>query len=115
MPDTTPATKASIDHAEFSATLLDIDRGKVHDDAGELLAQVVEAVNRTGAKGTLTVTIEVEPLDPKTFGETGILALSGSVKPNIPQPKRSPAIFYTNGKRRLTRDDPQRDDPRDRD
>jgi hypothetical protein len=114
MPDTTPTAKVDTDHAEFGATLLDIDKGRVHDDAGERLAEVVEAVNRCGGKGKITLTVEVEPLDPETFSETGILTLSGKVESVIPRPRRAAAIFYTSGKRGLTKDDPQRGDPRDR-
>lgn len=112
MPDVTKTTEAP---AEFAAVLVDIDKGRVHDDAGARLAEVVAAVNHCGGKGKLTVTIEVEPLDPETFGETGILMLKGAVTSVVPRPQRSPAIFYTDGKDRLTRDDPKARDPRDRD
>lgn len=115
MPDTTPGTKTGTDRAEFAATLIEIDRGKVHDDAGDRLAELVAAVNHCGGKGKVTLTIEIEPVDPETFAETGVLAISGKVESVIPRPKRAAAIFYTDGKNRLTRDDPQRIDPRDRD
>jgi hypothetical protein len=117
MSDTTPTgatTKAEPDHAEFAATLIQIDKGRVHDDAGVRLAEVVEAVNHCGGKGKITITIEVEPLNPETFAEDGVLTVKGKVEAVVPRPQRSAAIFYTKGKRRLVRDDPNRDDPRDR-
>lgn len=110
-------TIATTDTAEFAATLMDIDKGRVHDDAGDLLAQVVAAVAKNGGKGKLTLVIEVEPQDPETFADTGVLLLSGKVDAAIPRPRRAPAIFFlagTGGK--ITRQDPARDDPfRDQD
>lgn len=108
MPDTTTTQ----DVAEFSAVLLDLDKGRVHDDAGTRLAELVSAVVQTGGKGKVVLTIEVEPLDPETFAETDILAVTGKVDATIPRAKRATGIFYADGTGgRLTRSDPHRADP----
>jgi ribosomal protein S28E/S33 len=109
-------TKAGPTETEFSAALLMIDRGKVHDDATTSLANLIEAVARTGTKGKITVVVEVEPQDPKTFEDTGVMIISGVVKEDLPRVKRAPSIVFSNGLRSITRDDPHRDgDPRERD
>lgn len=109
---TTPTTtKATADATEFGSVLIDLDRGKVHDDATTRLADLIEAVARTGDKGKLTLTVEVEPQDPKTFADTGVLLISGKVEAKLPVPTRAPSIFYADGLRKITRDDPHREDP----
>lgn len=111
--DSDKGTKATTQAKEFSAALLDIDRGRVHDDATARLAELTEAVARTAGKGVISVKITVEPYDPETFDETGQVILSGDVSVTIPRPKRAPSIFWIKGKNELTRTDPDRDDPRD--
>lgn len=107
-------TTKTAGETEFSAAFLEIDRGKVHDDATTALANLVEAVARTASKGKITIVVEVEPQDPKTFEDTGVLILSGTVKEDLPKIKRAPSIFYATGLRGITRTDPHRDrDPRD--
>lgn len=109
--ETGTTTKATADATEFGSVLIDLDRGKVHDDATQRLADLIEAVARTGDKGKLTLVVEVEPQDPKTFADTGVLLISGTVTVKLPVPTRAPSIFYANGLRSITRDDPHRDDP----
>jgi len=119
VPDNTPQQtppKAKQDEREFSAALLDLDRGKVHDDATTALADVIEWVGRTSGKGKVILTVEVEPQDPKTHADTGVLLISGKVEAKCPRFERAASIFYADGLRGITRDDPHRDDAfRDRD
>ncbi len=115
---TPTADKVAADatETEFSAVLVDLARGRIHDDATNALADVIEGVSRYGGKGKLTLTITVEPQDPKTFEDTGVLILSGSVKADAPKATHAPSVFYGTGLRSISRDDPHRDDPfRDRD
>jgi hypothetical protein len=92
--DTGTANKVK---TEFATTILEIDKGRVHDDGTELLAEVVDAVCRTGKKGSVTLTITVEPQDRETFEDTGVLIVSGEVKANAPRHTRAPSIFYSTG------------------
>jgi hypothetical protein len=100
--------------AEFAATLLDLDRGHIHDDAGDRLREVVTGVERFGGKGKVTLTIEVTQHDPETFEDTGLLMFEGRVDAVIPRPKRAASLMYATGvDGQVTRQDPKRDDPRD--
>jgi hypothetical protein len=117
MADTTAGTTAkTTDETEFASVLVDLARGKVHADATTALADVIEGVARTAGKGKLTLVVTVEPQDSKTFEDTGVMVLSATVKADVPKPAHAPSVFYGNGLRGITRDDPNRDDPfRDRD
>lgn len=110
---TISAKKTAEKPTEFATQLLEIDKGRVHDDGTARLAELIDAVCHTAGSGTLTLTIKVEPLDPESFDETGQLMVTGNVDVKIPRPKRSPSIFFANGKGRMTRTDPTRLDPRD--
>lgn len=46
---------------DFGEVLQDIDQGKVTLEAAKQLRRVVAAVTATGIKGSLTLTLEVEP------------------------------------------------------
>lgn len=106
----TTTTSAQITETEFAATLLDLDKGRIHDDMGEGLAEVVKAVEKTAQKGTITLTISVEPIDRETFEETGALMVEGTVKVNAPRLKRAPSVFYATGVGgQITRDAVTRD------
>lgn len=109
----TDTATPEITRTDFAATLLDLDRGRVHDDATDRLAALVDAVCHTAKGGTLTITVKVEPLDPETFEDTGTLAVSGDVKVKAPTLTRAPSIFYATGvDGQLSRTDPGREDPR---
>lgn len=114
MPDLTRKTAT---RTEFAANLIELDKGRVHDDATDRLAELIMAVEHTAKGGTLTLQIAVEPMDPKTFEDTGALLLTGKVTTKLPQLERAPSVFYTTGvDGQVTRTDPNRNDPRgDRD
>lgn len=122
MSDPNPAgsgtpTKVKPEETEFSAVLIDLDRGRVHDRATTMLADVIEGMAKAGGgKGKLVLTLTVEPQDPKTYADTGVILLSATVKADVPQQATAPSVFYADGMRSISRDDPHRDDPfRDRD
>lgn len=110
MPDTTTSSATT----SIEAVIIDLDKGRFSDDATTALAAVVDAVCKHGGKGKITMTIEVEPQDPKTFEDTGVLLLTPKVEAKVPQRAHGPAIFYATGiGGAITREDPHRDDPRD--
>lgn len=111
----TPARAAAPPtRTEFATHFLQIDKGRVHDDATDRLAELVEAVERTAKAGELTIKITVEPRDSETFADNGELLVEGEVKiSKLPQLKRAAAIFYlAPGKGQITRQNPDRDDLR---
>jgi hypothetical protein len=106
-------TNVRDERTPFSSYLIDIDRGRVEADATDRLAEAVKAVETTGRKATVTVTLTIEPQDPKTFDETGILVVEGDAKATLPRVRRPASIFYATGiDGQMTRQDPNRDDPR---
>jgi hypothetical protein len=111
-PATSPAkpdVKAT--RTEFATHLLTLDKGRVHDDATERLAELTKAVERCGgAKGTMTIKITVEAQDAETFHDTGVVILTGEVELKKPLPKRAPTIFYGDGTGQLSRQDPRGSD-----
>jgi len=110
MPDTTRQTR---ERQEFGAVVLTMDKGRLHDDAGDRLAEAIAGVARHGGKGTVTLKITVERLDPATFEDTGVLSVTGSVECTVPRPARAASFWFAEGlDGDMTRDDPQRDDPR---
>jgi hypothetical protein len=99
---------------EFASILLDLDKGRVHDDCGDLLRQVIAAVEKMGGgKGSITLKVTAEPQDANTFIDTGVMLITAKVTADIPRPARAPSIFYTDGmdKGQLTRQDPRANDP----
>jgi hypothetical protein len=83
------------DRRDFLTTLLNISKGEVVDRANDELARLAEEVGRWAGKGKLTLTIEVEPLDKETFGGTGDVAVTGTVKLTPPTPKHASAFRLT--------------------
>lgn len=83
----------------FADVLRSLRRGLTHDELTEALADLVEAVQSTGKKGTLTFTVSVEKLD-----RYAALNLSDDIKVKLPREADKTAMFGLDG--RLTRDDP---------
>ncbi len=50
---------------DFHLTIRDLDKGKLSQEAGAQLRRVIAATQRTGLKGSLTVTLQVEPLEDR--------------------------------------------------
>jgi hypothetical protein len=71
-------------------------------ELGEALTKLTAAVNDTGKKGSITVTLNVLPVDDEghTYG------LDDSIKVNIPERPRKKTIAYADKDGRLTRSNP---------
>lgn len=83
------------DRRDFLATLLAISKGEVVDRATDQLAHLAEEVGHWAGKGKLVLTITVEPLDKETFGGTGDVAVTGTVKITPPVPAHASAFRLT--------------------
>jgi hypothetical protein len=97
MTDEKKTTKTASERKPFISYLVEIDEGKVEADATDLVADAVMAVENTGKKATVTVTLTVSPADPKTFETAGILIVEGAAKATLPRIQRSPAIYFATG------------------
>lgn len=87
----------------FADWLRDQSRGQTHDELGEALHDLVARVRDTGKKGTLQLTIAIEPIK----GDTDVLRVSDEIKLKLPEHDREGSIFYATDGNNLTRTDPR--------
>jgi hypothetical protein len=92
---------------------MEIDKGRVEDDATNLIADAVRAVELTGKPAKVTVTVTISMQDPDLFNDDPVLIVEADAKPVLPRLRRAPAIFWATGvDGQMTRTPPNRDDPR---
>lgn len=87
-----------IDFATFLATV----RPRTADELGEKLRSVVRAVKDTGKVGSVTLTVQIKPLD----GDVSIMQVFDQIKVNIPEHDRKGSLAYPDESDNLTRSDP---------
>tara|TARA_R110002051_G_scaffold325869_1_gene432646 strand:+ start:3263 stop:3589 length:327 start_codon:yes stop_codon:yes gene_type:complete len=85
-------------NSHFLMAIGRIDGGMAVETADEQLREVLNAVNRTGKKGTVTVTLEVQP-----NGETGFAA-SAKVTAKAPALDFGQSFFFMGRDGDLTRE-----------
>lgn len=91
------------DHARpFSDFIREQNRGRTHDELSDGLRDLVARVEDTGKKGTITLTITVEPLK----GNEACLTVSDEIKLKLPEHDRGSSIFFRGTDGNLQRDDP---------
>lgn len=86
------------------ATWLREQPGGLHDELGELLAELGLAVVEHRKAGTLNLTVKIAPM-PKS--DRSIVQSVVDVKLNAPQPDRAVGMFFTDDEGNLHRDDPR--------
>jgi hypothetical protein len=87
----------------FAETLAELNSGAVSDEMSVKLADLVCAVQATGKKGSLTLTITIAPY--KGNSRTVEIAASTTVKKPVDHPHAGVFFAGTNGQ--LSRNDPQ--------
>jgi hypothetical protein len=93
----TPATKP------FGAFLHEHRNAGLHNEAGEALAEVVAGVVDLQKKGSITVTINVEPAK----GDENSVIVTDSLKVKVPQAPAPPSRFFSDSHGNLSRRDPR--------
>lgn len=86
----------------FADFLQEHNNGAGHRQAGEALQRLVGAVLDTGKKGTVSLTVTVEPMK----GAPDTLVTVVDVKEKLPVNPPKGAVFYADGDHNLTRTDP---------
>jgi len=86
-------------------TLRDLRNGRTHDELSDQLNELVEAVIATRKKGTITLTINVQPATKAHDGSA--LLLSDEIKLVKPKFDRGASIFYATPENNLQREDPK--------
>lgn len=86
----------------FTDVLREMRKGRIVDQASEMLAELVRAVDATDKAGTLTVKLTVKP--DKSGGREKVL--SAVVTSSVPRHELPDAIFFSDVDGNLSRNDP---------
>lgn len=86
----------------FMATVADLRSGRVQDDLTKQLSDLVTAVETTGKKGELTLTLTVAPAAKNST----MLRIDDKVTLKAPQPDRAPTLMFVDGEHNLSLSDP---------
>lgn len=90
----------------FNQALSEVRKGQVLNDLSNSLAEIIEAVRTHGGNGSLTLKLDIKPVD----GSGEQVLISDDIKTKVPQPKKQPALFFTDEGGHLLRNDPRRRD-----
>lgn len=91
--------------AEFAAFLVGHLGGRVHEQVSEEMHTLLAAVAEHGKKGSLTLTVSVEP--PKGAVDGGPLAIAVDTALKAPKAATPPAIYFVDDEGNPTRNDPR--------
>lgn len=87
----------------FNGWIREIDKGGLHDDLSTALADLGSAVHAHGKKGSLTLTVTLEPLKDNPE----ILQASGAITVKAPAArKRRASVFFMHPDGTMRRDNP---------
>lgn len=87
----------------FADFLREQARGATHDELSEGLRDLVARVKDTGKAGSITLTINVEPMK----GSAGsALVVTDAIKLKLPEHDRQSSLFFSDRDGNLVREDP---------
>lgn len=86
--------------ADFSAILEELAHGDVNRHASEKLTEVVQAVDATGKKGRIVISLNVTK-------EGGRCVLEADIKTTKPELSTAPTMFFFGREGSILRDDPR--------
>ena len=86
----------------FADWLREQSAGTTHEELSGALYDLAERVRETGKKGTLTLTVEVEPMK----GDTQVLVVYDQIKLRLPEFARPASVFYADDQGNLSRSNP---------
>lgn len=86
----------------FSDFLREHGRGRTHEELGEALHTLVARVKDTGKKGSVTLTIVVEPMKK----DERLLVVGDKIAIKLPEHDRPSAVWFVGKDGNLQRDDP---------
>lgn len=84
---------------DFAEIVTDLRGGVTHRELSVALHDATEAAKRTGKMATVTLTIKIKPQGDRQ------VEVVDAIKKTIPEPNRSPTLFFVEGNGRLTRSD----------
>lgn len=89
--------------SDFINAMERIDRGAVTEVADDRIRDVIDAVNRTGKKGSVTVELHFAP---NGKSKVGGLSVTGKVKAKAPEVDFGQSFFFTDKNGGLSRTPP---------
>lgn len=104
MASTPDKEKDDVQVRPFADFLIDHHSGVTAAELSDKLHELVSAVHDTGKKGTLTLSIVVEPFK----GDTETMYVTADIKAKIPEEPRRGAVFFPDADGNLRREDPRR-------
>ncbi|MGH9001957.1 MAG: hypothetical protein ACRDYV_02400 [Acidimicrobiia bacterium] len=87
----------------FADFLVDQAGGRTHAELSDALHDLTSAVQATGRKGALTLTVTVEPMK----GNTQALLVTDKVTAKPPAADRKSSVFFADAQGNLSRHDPR--------
>jgi len=88
----------------FADFLVEHGRGRTHAELGEGLHTLIARVKDTGKKGSVTLTVTVEPM--KKAGDDKTVVVSDSISLKLPEHDRPGAVWFIGDDGNLQKDDP---------
>lgn len=86
----------------FMATVADLRNGRTQDELTNQLSEVIAAVEATGKKGTITLTINVSPAAKNST----LLKIEDTIVAKAPTSDRAPTLMFVDGDHNLSLNDP---------
>lgn len=78
------------------ATLCELRNGRTMSELDESIAEVVDAVRRTGKPGQVRVTLSIKPFSKgKSEEEVQVVAIEDSIQTKLPQLDRGTTMFFS--------------------
>lgn len=87
----------------FAEFLAEHRKGKLHQEVGEALNELVEAVQSTGSPGQVTLVLTVKP---SPGGATDMVIVQDDVRVRRPTGKRPQTVFFIDPDYNLSRHNP---------
>lgn len=88
---------------DFASTMLDLGNGKTNKEMSEALWDLIDKVTQTGKKGTLSLTLTVEPMSK---ADGGPVTVKDEIKLRPPEFPRIPTVAYVDENGNLSRNNP---------
>jgi hypothetical protein len=92
--------------ADFLTVMAELTRGRFIIECQRQLEDCTEAVVRTGKKGKITITLDVEISGRNKEGRVNQLDIVPAVTLKEPLPNQGASIFFVTEENKLTREDP---------
>jgi len=91
--------------AEFAAFLVQHLAGRSHEEVSAEFHQLLSAVNEHGKKGSLTLTVTVEPPKGHIDGAPVVISVDSTLK--APKASAPPSLYFVDDDGNATRNDPR--------